>query len=589
MKSNRTLSFKKVEEKYKKETCSYLEKRKQVLALDEIEMDVIDHDNHQYHGYRVGTTSEADDQLNRAQAAYAYTSNTSPEPLPESKKGKEKETAKKIDTHSEELEIALPGEIGELRRRYILQKRLVQAALHSTEFFYQSQYEALFPEKKMLSLRNRLRRLLNFKTSTKIGTKIAMGLDDVPAAASSMLEEAGPFLLSGAGFYVFSMELIEGMNGIEKACSDETLTPIERRIALTTNGLKIALSVAGLAVSGFVFTTATLQLLSELTMFPNALQIMGIPAMAVGGAPLGMPIALTIIAGVELFQASSEFHFAKQKEAAAKKALEMRLSVITGEITALNQQMALYHQQREELVNKLDRAEDTKEGDGLLGQIKTIDATLKKLDASYFTYRKEADKLKSDYEAARDARLKMERKLGFANVEMVLSLVVLALFTLSVLGGLSVISFGGAAGFALMAVVGVVVAIKVADVIDKKVFDSKGTTAIRNFAVQTGEKIGRVASNLWNKLTQSGSSKTPAPEKTEVTLNSPATIKRKLACSAPVLIPTPEKETRVATLSAPVEARNAKARLTLLPPPQSPSTRAPAVNGNASGNLRKSV
>lgn len=384
------------------------------------------------------------------------------------------------------------------------QLHLAREAYRSKEWVYEENYLRLYPQSHSLTFRKRLKNALNFDTGKEIGKKTVTGLDDVPAAASSLLDVAGPFLLSGAGFFVFTSGLCEGINDLFETHHDKKLTPIERSIQLSGSALKIAICAAGLAVSGFILSSAILEVL----------EVLAIPALAVGGATIGVPVLLTIVTGIELFQESTSFHYAKKNEVQARLTLEKQLTRSTLELNKLNDKIALIEQEKKAYLEQL--ANDKKADQGALQDcIAYLILCQEECDKQYFSIISQLDQEKNNYGLCHKKRLEAERGLGFVSTEFVLSMVVLALFTMGVLAALGVggaASFGAVPGFVLLGVVGTIVAVKLFDIIDKKVFEGRGSAAIRAFAIETGKKIAHAASNFWKKITGFFSSPAKSPD-----------------------------------------------------------------------------
>lgn len=492
MKSNRKLLL---ENEFDQLASAYQAGRKENLpALEEAEEKEAALVNTEYTGYNVGLYAD-NDSLRNAQKTFGY------------------ETT---------FDDTLPGEIAEkqrLKRNLLDAQRLARKSFLEKKSRYDDDYIQLFPPVNETSLSKRLRRLFKIKQLFKIAEKLVMGIDDVPAAAARMLEKAGPFLLSGAGFFVFTSKIVGGIKEFDKAFNNTELSPTERYTELATSLLQVTLGMAGLAVSGYILGAAAFELLSSLVHVIEVVQA-ATPALsvilhplAVGFAPLGVPAILSTIAAIELYQASSSFHFAKQNESLAKAQYEKTLTEETAKLNVLNDKRLKFEKKKNALLKALE--EETIDKEIALEAIKRLNNKLAEIDTAYFASRNIVDKSKKAYEDAHKGRVKAERELGFASTEMILSLVVLTLFTMTVLTTTGVFSFGAVPGFVLLGVVGTICAVKLFEVVDKIVFDSKGTTAIRNFAINTANKIKSAASDLWKKCTNffsPGPGPGPAPD-----------------------------------------------------------------------------
>ena len=289
--------------------------------------------------------------------------------------------------------------------------------------------------------------------------------DDVPSALQGLLpqrliEMTGPFLLSGAGFGIFSYGLGESILALIDDIKSKKEFPSNKAYysQIASNILKVGGNAAGLACSGFLLSTAIASLFTSIAV---------IPALVITVLPVIIPSALTFIAGIELFQAAYKFHSAKKEYNKLANDYQDSIENAFKQLTFLEEKIV----EHEQALNETELHSSLQEYENTLTSIKKNQDLLDELT---------------------DKRFQAKREVGFATTDILISATILTLFTiglLATLGVSSAVSLGTIPSFIIVGAAAIGATIKIFELVDDRVFDGRLSKKIDTFFEGLKDKV----------------------------------------------------------------------------------------------------
>jgi hypothetical protein len=375
-----------------------------------------------------------------------------------------------------------------------------------------------------------VKKLFALATFVTITKEVVLGLDDVPSSLpSDSFAQVGPFLLGGAGIFVFSMAMKESLGELmeayeeyydeNKSLNDKQRT--ELTMTMRTNSVKLALSTAGLMLCGFLLVGETLEVLNAVPVlgnFTETVQHAILPTLTLSSSlTIGMPALLAAIACLECTVAWYQFGCAYQEEQRVEQKVTHKLEKITNNLRYLNETSDELRREKAIVFDKLhDKAGNPDALNEYHQAIKALERDQADLDKEYFNLNVKRNKLIQRKETAHKNRLDAERKAGFASTKLILSAIILTFFVLGVTAGLGVVTMGGAPAAALMAFAFTAALVATFEVVDKVVFDGQLSAGIRQFAIDKTKAVKNGISHACKSVYSffSGTKKADSPNVT---------------------------------------------------------------------------